>query len=153
MFKIIFWKCTFKHTQDTGACNCRCCCQETSDNANVLDFKKHSFVTSFDCDRYKMLWHVVCATETQFCERWYILPAHALLIQVDQGGISRLAQLNISGGSHGTPMGLQENMLDQSFIGTDLVGGGDFHTRILFLFLFIFSWCFKMEPYKFLPRS
>ena len=42
---------------------------------------------------------------------------------MDQGGISRLAQLNISGGSHGTPMGLQENKLDLSFIGTDLVKG------------------------------
>ena len=50
---------------------------------------------------------------------------------MDQGGISRLAQLNKSGGSHGTPMGLQENMLDPSFIGTDLVGGyvGDEQTR------------------------
>ena len=40
---------------------------------------------------------------------------------MDQGGISRLVQLNKSGGSHGTPMGLKENKLDLSFIGTDLV--------------------------------
>ena len=31
-------------------------------------------------------------------------------MHVDQGGISRLVQLNKKGGSHGTPRGLQEEV-------------------------------------------
>ena len=52
-------------------------------------------------------------TETKHCSHYEfnptcLLPGQALLAHVDQGGSSRLVQLNSSGGIHGNPIGLQQ---------------------------------------------